>query len=59
LRGEQDRQQDYVVAADLICSRKVLVDPIISQEYKIDGFDQGFRTADDPSSSVKVVFKIG
>jgi 2-desacetyl-2-hydroxyethyl bacteriochlorophyllide A dehydrogenase len=56
--GEQDRRHDYSVAAELIRSKKVLVDPIITHEFAIDDYEKAFITADDAAQAIKVVFKI-
>ena len=53
-----DRAHDYTIAASLIKSGKVQVDPIVTHEFHLDRYEDAFKTSDDSQRAIKVIFKI-
>jgi 2-desacetyl-2-hydroxyethyl bacteriochlorophyllide A dehydrogenase len=53
-----DRAHDYTIVASLIENGMLRIDPIISHEFTIDNYMEGFQIADDSDQSMKVVLKI-
>jgi 2-desacetyl-2-hydroxyethyl bacteriochlorophyllide A dehydrogenase len=53
-----DRRHDYYIAADLIKTGKIQIDPMITHEFSIEKYDEAFRTSEDSSRAIKVLIKV-
>lgn len=56
--GRMDRKHDYLVAAELIKTNRLKIEPLITHEFPIENYKEAFNIADDSAKSIKVIFKI-